>query len=57
MTIPTLHSADGLHSKWYLLLGSRASGLYATANITLGPSDLDLLTDLDLKNDLDLDFQ
>ena len=58
MTIPSLHSADDLHSKWWLLLGGRASDLYDTAHImTLGPFNLYLLNDLDLKDGLDLDFQ
>ena len=58
MNIPGLHSADDLHWKQWLLLGSRASGLYTNANImTPETSDIDLLNNLELKNDLDLDFQ
>ncbi len=58
MTALSLHSVDDLYSKWWLLLGGRASGIYATAPImTLIPCDLDLLNDFDLSDDLDLDFQ
>ncbi len=58
MTVLSLHSADDLHSKWWLLLGGKASSLYITAPImTLRPWDLDPLNNLDLQNDLNIDFQ
>ncbi len=58
MAAPSQHTVHDLYLKWWLLLGGRAYGPYATAPImTLGLCDLDLQNDLDLCNDLDLDFQ
>ncbi len=58
MTASSLLSAGDLHSKWWLLLGGQASGLYATTYImTLGSSDFDLLAECDLQSDLDLDVK